>query len=158
MKEELSDEDLVKALERLDRFASLTDAKFKLPVGNIRFGLDSIIGLIPIVGDVFGFVLSFYLFFEAQKLGIPASVRLKMARNVVLDLLIGLIPVFGDIGDVAYRANLRNVKLIVEHIEAEQNRRLSYKPEESRYFRWFALVAVILGLCAIAAYVAYTYQ
>ena len=45
-------------LARLDAMAKLLDVAFILPGTNIRYGIDGIIGLIPVVGDIIAAALS----------------------------------------------------------------------------------------------------
>ena len=114
------------ALARLERLAVLTDARFRIPVIGVRFGFDAIIGLFPVIGDAIGALISLYLFVEATRMGAPWSVRLRMLANIGIDFVIGVVPVIGDIGDVAWKANMRNTRLLrgwVEQTLAPQPRR-----------------------------------
>jgi len=120
MNKNISDEELLATINRLERYAELTDSRFRIPFTKVHFGIDSIIGLIPIAGETIGLVLSFYLILEAFKLGVPNALKFKMLRNVLLDWVIGLVPIAGDIADVAFKANIRNMKLLVEHIDQER--------------------------------------
>tara|TARA_R110002073_G_scaffold84612_6_gene201781 strand:- start:138 stop:671 length:534 start_codon:yes stop_codon:yes gene_type:complete len=106
-------------LDRLDRFATLTDSRFRIPVIGVRFGIEGIIGLVPLVGDVIGALMSLYLFFEGYRLGAPKRVLLRMLVNIVLDFFIGLVPIVGDIADIAYKANSRNAKLLRGWVETK---------------------------------------
>lgn len=110
----LSDEESVlkAGLERLERFATLTDSRFRIPVIGVRFGIEGVIGLIPLIGDVIGALMSLYLFFEAYRLGVPKRVLLRMLVNIVLDFFVGLVPIVGDVADIAYKANSRNTQLL----------------------------------------------
>lgn len=112
-------EALKSGLERLERFAALTDSRFRIPVIGVRFGIDGVIGLIPFVGDIIGALISLYLFFEGYRLGAPKGVLIKMLANIALDFLIGLVPVLGDIADIAYKANSRNTRLLRGWVEAK---------------------------------------
>lgn len=155
MKKNLTDEELLNTVKRLDRFATLTDAQFRIPLTRIRFGLDALIGFVPILGDVIGFALSLYLFSEAHKLGVPISLKLKMLRNVLIDFGIGLIPIAGDLADIGFRSNLRNVKLIVEHIESEQKKRKALAqdhPKSHLFWLIFALACVSVFACGYYLY------
>jgi hypothetical protein len=146
-KNTLSDEQLEQTLKRLDRFARLTDSQFRIPFTKFRFGLDSIIGLVPVVGETIGLVLSLYLVFEAFKLKMPPRLKLRMLRNVALDFLVGLVPVFGDIADIAFKANIRNMKLIKEYVEREQQSRHALPNASSKRP---AFIILLLGLVLIA--------
>lgn len=81
------------ALARLDRYATLMDARFRVPGTRIRFGVDPIIGLLPGIGDALGLSLSLYVVVEAIRLGVSKRVLFGMLRNVGLEALVGMVPV-----------------------------------------------------------------
>src|ERR1700674_2135329 len=88
------------SLVRLEALARLMDGAFVIPGTTIRFGLDGIIGLIPVAGDVLAGLVSTYLVWEARQLGAPRWLIVRMLANTVLDTTIGSIPVVGDAFDV----------------------------------------------------------
>jgi len=92
------------------------DAQFRIPGTTFRFGLDSILGLIPGIGDFTGAAIAAVIVAEAIRLRVPWSVVGHMASNVLVDAIVGSIPVFGDIFDVAYKANRRNVRLLLHSL------------------------------------------
>jgi hypothetical protein len=101
-------------LQRLRWVAWLLDRS--IPLGNgWSVGLDPLIGLIPGVGDFITTAASFYILFEAGRLGLPASVLLRMVANIAIDTLVGAIPVVGDLFDFAWQSNSRNLRLIEAH-------------------------------------------
>lgn len=102
-------------LHRVERVAKVLDEALRIPGTGITVGLDAVIGLIPIVGDVVGLTLGSWFIYEAHRLGAPLPLKLKMARNVAIDAVAGLVPVLGDIVDVAYRSNRRNLQLLRGH-------------------------------------------
>jgi hypothetical protein len=99
-------------LARLDAVAKLLDIAFILPGTNIRYGIDGIIGLIPVVGDLIATALSLWLVREARALGAPWHVTARMLGNVAVQGVVGAVPVAGDAFDVLFRANMRNVRLL----------------------------------------------
>jgi hypothetical protein len=99
-------------LARLDAIAKLLDIAFILPGTNIRYGIDGIIGLIPVVGDIIATALSLWLVREARALGAPWYVTARMLGNVAIQGVVGTVPVAGDAFDVLFRANIRNVRLL----------------------------------------------
>jgi hypothetical protein len=103
------------ALGRLDRLATLFDVAFILPGTNVRFGVESLLRLIPGVGDVLASALSCYLLLEAYKLDVPGVLLARMIANVALEGAMGAVPFAGDAFDVFFRANRRNVALLREH-------------------------------------------
>ncbi len=88
----------------------LLDSQFKFL--NFRFGLDPLIGLIPGIGDIITFLLSFYLVWIGMQMKLPEKEIETMIRNVVFDFILGLIPVIGDIGDFVFKANAKNLKIL----------------------------------------------
>ena len=99
-------------LARLDALAKLLDVAFILPGTNIRYGIDGLIGLIPVVGDIITTAISLWLVREARALGAPWHVTARMLGNVALDGVVGMVPLAGDAFDVMFRANMRNVRLL----------------------------------------------
>ena len=102
--------DLRRDVDRVKRLARWMDARFN--VLGIRVGLDSILGLIPVVGDTATSLVSLYPLHVARKHGLPQSVQLRIAGNVLADWAVGLVPLAGDLFDVAYKANLKNADLL----------------------------------------------
>lgn len=101
---------------RVHRLAWLLDSSIRLP-GGFRIGVDGIIGLIPGVGDLVAAALSSYIIGSAARMGVPASMLIRMGMNVLLELVVGAIPLFGDIFDFVFKANERNVRLIDAHLD-----------------------------------------
>jgi len=99
-------------LARLEMLAKLLDIAFILPGTKIRYGVDGIIGLIPVVGDIIATALSLWLVREARALGAPWHVTARMLGNVAIQGVVGTVPVAGDAFDVLFRANIRNVRLL----------------------------------------------
>src|SRR3981081_2206081 len=99
-------------LARLAALAKLLDVAFILPGTNIRYGLDGIIGLIPVIGDLITTAISLWLVREARALGAPWHLTARMLANVALDGVVGMVPLAGDAFDVMFRANVRNVRML----------------------------------------------
>jgi hypothetical protein len=102
---------------RLEMIARLLDTKWHIPGTGIRFGADAVLSLLPAIGPVASTAISAYLIWEARRLGISTSTLLRMIGNVGLDALISAVPVAGSIGDIFFRANLRNMALLRRHLE-----------------------------------------
>lgn len=100
------------ALRRAETVADLLDRAFRLPGTQVRFGLDSLVGLIPVVGDTATTLVGLYPVMEGLRFQIPRRTISKMLVNLGIDWLIGLIPVVDLVFDVAYKANLKNVELL----------------------------------------------
>ena len=112
--------DLQADLERARLLANWLDARFSFM--GIRFGLDSLVGLIPVVGDSLTAIASLYPIWVAERHGLGKAVQTRMAFNVLVDWLPGMLPIVGDVIDVAYKANLRNLKLLEAAAERKRRR------------------------------------
>ena len=97
----------------LERLAWLMDRAFTIPGTKITVGLDALLGLLPVGGDVLtGIVQAALVLIALRHYRVPRSIAARMMGNVALDVLIGSIPLLGDLFDVAFKANTRNIKLL----------------------------------------------
>jgi len=134
-------------LLRLQLLSQRLDESITLPGTKYKIGIDPIIGLIPGGGDVIGGILSMYIMHTGIKMGVQKTVIIKMFRNIALDFLIGWIPIIGDIFDIVWKSNQKNVKLIEESLNLENdNTLLGYM---MILLLILILVIVIAGLTAI---------
>jgi hypothetical protein len=104
---------------RLDALSKLLDVAFVLPGTNIRYGIDGLVGLIPVVGDLLTTAISLWIVREARSLGAPKHVVARMLGNVALDGVVGLVPFVGDAFDVMFRANIRNMRLLKKWMDKQ---------------------------------------
>lgn len=104
-------------LDRLDRIARQMDRVFRIPGTGIRLGYDSILGLIPGIGDAVAVTPSAFIVLESHRMGLPKHLVGRQVVNILVDMGIGTIPLLGDLFDVGYKANMRNVKLLREHLD-----------------------------------------
>jgi len=116
-----------RGLKQLGRLAKIMDAQFRIPGTDIRFGLDGIIGLIPGAGDLSTFAVSGYMLWIMANNGASGFVLAKMTLNILIDALIGSIPILGDVFDIAFKANMRNMRLMQEHYEEGRHRGSAWK-------------------------------
>lgn len=107
------------SLVRIEALARLMDGAFVIPGTDIRMGLDAVIGLVPGIGDVVSGVISSYLIWEARRLGAPRWLIARMMGNTLLDTTIGSIPIIGDAFDIMFRANMKNMVLLRNHLAAK---------------------------------------
>jgi hypothetical protein len=139
-------------LARLDALASLLDNRFRIPGTEIRFGLDGIIGLVPYLGDVAGFVVSGILLRTMIQRGAGPLLMLRMMGNFAFDAVMGVVPVAGDLFDFGYKANRRNVDLLKRYYadgKARPNAKWSLAVLGILFFILFALL--IWGIWKVAA-------
>ena len=114
-------------LKNIDRLAKLMDAQFVIPGTNIRFGLDSLIGLIPGAGDISTFAVSGYMIWIMANNGASGYLLARMILNVLIDAIVGIVPIVGDLFDIAFKANIRNMILLKEHYQEGRHRGSAYK-------------------------------
>ncbi|GAA67868.1 MULTISPECIES: DUF4112 domain-containing protein [Pseudoalteromonas] len=107
------------AIARLERFSKLTDSSIGIPFTKFNIGLEAVIGLIPVIGDAAGLILSSYVLIEAQRLGVSKRIKTKMIINMLIDFVGGLVPFFGDIFDAFFKANTRNTQLLKKHLNKQ---------------------------------------
>lgn len=110
-------------LAQLEWLADLLDSRFVIPGTNVRFGLDGVIGLIPVAGDIISALISFYLISRAAELGLSPWVKTRMVWNVALDTVVGAVPILGDMFDVSFKSNRRNVALARRYLAKHGARR-----------------------------------
>lgn len=103
-------------LSRLKTIAWAVDGAFRIPGTRFRFGLNSLIGLTPAAGDAVLAGISLYIVNEARKLGVPRDKIARMLANVGVEAAAGLVPLLGDLFDMGFKANLRNIAIIEEHL------------------------------------------
>ena len=103
-------------LVRLQRLAWLIDGAFRLPGTGFRFGLNSVVGLVPVGGAAVLGLVSLYIIYEAAQLGLPKHKLARMLANVGLEVVGGSVPILGDLFDMALKANLRNLAIIEAHV------------------------------------------
>ena len=104
------------SLARITLLAKLMDNAFVIPGLNRRVGLDSVIGLVPGVGDAISAAIASYIIWEARQLGLPRWKIARMVGNVAVDTALGAIPLAGDVFDIFFKANERNMRIIHDHL------------------------------------------
>ena len=107
--------DRIRRLKRISQLARIMDTAISIPGTGIRFGADSVIGIIPGFGDAAGGLIGLYMVNEARKLGLPGHKLMKMVGNVGIDSLVGAVPLLGDVFDVYFKSHRRNARMILDH-------------------------------------------
>ncbi len=108
----ISDAEAAIALRRAQRVARLLDEQFRIPGTGYRIGYDAIVGLLPVVGDTLTLIVGLYPIIEGLRLGVRRRTVIRMLMNLGVDWLLGLIPVLDVVLDAAYKANMKNVRLL----------------------------------------------
>ena len=109
--------DPVSIRKRVEAMEHLLERSFVIPGTNYPIGLDSIVGLIPVVGDIITAAMGAYMVWEARNLGLPKWKLWRMAGNIAFDSAVGAVPLVGDAFDVAFRSNTRNLRIIRKHLD-----------------------------------------
>ena len=138
--------------ERLNWLAWLLDSSIPIPGTRFSIGLDALIGLFPVLGDLVGVFLSSYILKEAAALGAPRSILMRMAFNVGVEGLVGMIPFAGDVFDAAFKANQRNVRLLNAWLD--EPRRATRASRAFVVLLIAGMVAFLVLLCALGFLVA----
>ena len=128
----------------LELLAEFLDTKFKGPWG-IRFGLDGIIGLVPVAGDIFTGFLSSYIVLRCAFNKYPKAIIIKMVLNIFIETLIGMIPFFGDLFDIYWKSNTRNINLAKKY-EENKNRTRVQSNIEVALFTLFVLTLLAAAI------------
>ena len=103
--------------KRIETLEILLERSFTIPGINRPVGLDAIVGLVPVVGDVITAIMGGYLIWEARNLGMPKWKIWRMMGNLGVDTALGAIPLVGDAFDLLFRSNSRNLKIIKKHLD-----------------------------------------
>jgi uncharacterized protein DUF4112 len=105
------------SITRITTLARLLDSAFLIPGINRRVGIDAILGLVPGIGDAISAALASYIIWEARQLGIPKWKIARMVGNLAIDTAIGAIPLAGDAFDFVFKANERNLRIVLDHLK-----------------------------------------
>jgi len=106
------------ALVRLKALEQLLDRQFS--IAGVQFGIDSIIGLVPVVGDLITGAMGLYVISEARRIGVSRWTMARMYTNWGIDVTVGAIPIVGDMFDLAFKSNTKNVKLLIAELEKRE--------------------------------------
>lgn len=105
-----------KDVRRIEKLADLMDSRFPLQGTKISIGLDTIIGVVPVLGDTAAFGVAGYIIGQSARMGVPKRKLVRMGINSGIDWLIGSVPLVGDIFDVGWKANNKNAAILRAHI------------------------------------------
>ena len=103
--------------QRVEAMEMLLERSFRIPGINYPIGLDAIVGLVPVVGDIVTTAMGAYIVWEGRNLGMPKWKLWRMAGNVAVDTALGVVPLIGDAADLVFRSNTRNLRIIKKHLD-----------------------------------------
>ncbi|WP_454597880.1 DUF4112 domain-containing protein [Qipengyuania sp. SM2507] len=109
--------DPVSIRRRVEALETILERSFRIPGVNYPIGLDAIVGLVPVVGDLITAAMGAYIVWEGKNLGMPKWKLWRMAGNVAFDTALGAVPLVGDAFDLVFRSNTRNLKIIRKHLD-----------------------------------------
>ncbi len=104
-------------LTRFRTIATALDARWQLPGTSLRFGWESVIGLVPGLGDGLAGLIGSYGLYAGWRLGAPGAILARMLLNLAIETIVGTIPIAGDLFDVGFKGNLRNLRLLERWLE-----------------------------------------
>lgn len=132
-------------IRRLRRLSYILDSAIPIPGTRLRVGLDPLLGLLPGAGDFLGTALSAYIVIESARLGVPRAALVEMVSNILFETVLGTVPVVGDVVDAAWKANVKNIKVLEEHLHV---------PEQRKQGDWLFLALLLGGLLLIVMLIA----
>ena len=109
--------DVISVRQRIEAMEMLLERSFRIPGINYPVGLDAIIGLIPVLGEIVTTAMGAYIIWEARNLGLPRWKIWRMVGNTAFDTAIGAVPLIGDAADLVFRSNTRNLRIIKKHLD-----------------------------------------
>ncbi|HYC84674.1 MAG TPA: DUF4112 domain-containing protein [Chryseosolibacter sp.] len=130
------------SIRLVQKIAHLLDSQFSIPGTKIRFGLDPVFSLFPVLGDLLTYLVSGALIYTMYNQGASRKVVIKMVLNSTFDAVLGTIPVVGTVFDLFYRANDRNVRLLQEHY---------YEGKHQGSGNGMLIAIVVLAVAVVAA-------
>jgi len=136
----LSASDIERSTLQMRQLAWLLDESIPIPWLGMRVGIDGLIGLIPGIGDLISAGIASYIIRQAHLLGVPRVVLLRMTLNSAVDFVIGSIPFLGDLFDFTWKANKRNVRLVLEHLE---------HPRRAQRVGWLSILGMLAALVGL---------
>jgi len=109
--------DPVSIRKRIEAMEHLLERSLVVPGTRFPIGLDTIVGFVPVVGDIITAALAGYIVWEAKNLGLPRWKLWRMVGNIAIDSTVGSVPLIGDAFDVVYRSNTKNLRIVRKHLD-----------------------------------------
>ncbi|MFA6140547.1 MAG: DUF4112 domain-containing protein [Hyphomicrobium sp.] len=114
--ERYMDPEIEAAVARVEALARIMDGIVEIPGTKVRIGVDAMLGLVPVLGDLLSQAISSYIIWEARRLGVSRFTMARMIGNSAIDTVIGIVPFVGDAFDIVFRANMKNLALLKAHL------------------------------------------
>ena len=143
--ESVTSEQAERIRKGLQQLAWLLDSSIPVPGTKLTVGVDALVGLFPVIGDLIGVAFSSYILSQAARLGAPRSVLWRMAFNIALEGVVGIVPLAGDLFDAAFKANQRNVILLEAWLDQPRRTERSTQAFAALLICALVLFLVLLG-------------
>ena len=138
------------SLAELDRLSFLMDRLFKIPGTRLRVGLNTILLLLPVLGDIIPSLVGIVILMVGLKhYRVPRIVAARMVLNTCLDAALGWIPILGDLFDLFYKADTRNVRLLQAYAESADG-----KPR-STWVHWVFVIGVLVLFVLVCVFLVF---
>jgi hypothetical protein len=138
-------------LARLRAVSDLWDRAFSIPGTKWRVGLESLVGLLPVGGDVVGLGISIYILWQVVQFNLPKTILLRMVFNIAIDALVGAVPILGDLFDIGWKANTKNVTLLEAHLREPVQSHRADRRFLGLLFGGLLMALVALSVIAVVA-------
>jgi len=120
------------AVERMQLVATALDDSVPVPGTDYRVGIDPLVGVLPVAGDLVTGAISMYIVLEAARLGVSYGTLIKMIANVSLDVVGGSIPYLGTVFDAVWKANRRNLELVLDDLATNPDHAMSERSDPTQ--------------------------
>lgn len=138
-----------------ENVAHLLDDLFRLGHSRYRFGLDPLIGLLPVIGDAAATAGGAPILLAARRLGVPFPLLLRMAYNLLVNGLVGAIPLFGDFYSFQYKCHAKNAALLVRAIRHRDDGTCDILAPPVRLADWVVVLTLTLPIVLLVGYVSF---
>jgi hypothetical protein len=135
-----SETDRARALGEVEMLAWLLDNSIPVPGTGRRFGIDAIIGFVPVVGDLVSGGIGLFVVWRASRMGLPRIAVARMLAYSAIDFVVGSVPVLGDAFDLWFKANTRNLGIMRRYLE---------RPEASTRNEWLVVAGLVASVVAV---------
>jgi Domain of unknown function (DUF4112) len=142
-----------RSLEHLERLAHWLDDGYRLPGGRVRFGWDTILKILPVVGDQLSLLASIYLYAAIRRFQLPRVTQARIAMYIAVDYIVGMIPIIGAIFDVFWKPNVWSVALVRRRLHLATGEPRSARRARREDFL-VVVLAIIFVIAALAALIA----
>jgi len=144
----------VRAQERqAENLAHLLDDLFRLGNSRMRFGLDPLIGFLPVIGDAAVTAGGAAILLTARRLGVPLPVLIRMAYHLLINGLIGAVPLFGDFYSFQYKCHAKNAALLLRAIKHSEESTCDIFVPPVRVLDWIVVLLLTAPIILLVGYV-----